>query len=89
MASLRTYCERLAHTVAQNMKENHFRCETSVGFLSNCCDDHAPEEFAIDRSFSGAGWSGATLNYKTLRESYSLACVRSPESASNIVERVA
>jgi hypothetical protein len=39
MASLRTYCERLAHTVAQNMKENHFRCETSVGFLSNCCDE--------------------------------------------------
>jgi hypothetical protein len=30
-----------------------------------------------------------TLNYKILRESSSLACVRSPESASNEVERVA
>ncbi len=51
MASLRTYCERLAHTVAQNMKENHFRCETSVGFLSNCCD----EEITRPRSSQSTG----------------------------------
>jgi len=28
-----------AHTAVQNMKENHFRFETSVGFLSNCRDE--------------------------------------------------
>jgi hypothetical protein len=51
-----------------------------------------PKEFAIDRyqrALVVAGGSGAALNYKTLRESYSLACVRSPESASNKDERLA
>jgi hypothetical protein len=53
------------------MKENHFRCEASVCFQSNSCD----EEIAIDRyqrASVAAGWRGVTLNYKTLRESYSL-----------------
>jgi hypothetical protein len=39
MPSVRTDGERLAHTVVQNMKENLFRFELSVNFLSNCCDE--------------------------------------------------
>jgi hypothetical protein len=30
---------KLRASCGQNMKENDFRCEVSVGFLLNCCDE--------------------------------------------------
>lgn len=75
MASLRTYCERLAPTVAQ--KENHFRRETSVGFLSNCCDE---ESRAVRNRWIPGSFSGCRLvrSYIKLQNSSRIlqSCVR-------------
>jgi len=49
----KTLCERLAHTVVQNMKENHFRYETSVGFLSNCCGEEVTRPSGSQSTNSG------------------------------------
>jgi hypothetical protein len=56
MPSVRTDGERLAHTVVQKLKENLFRFEPSVNFLSNGCDEEVTRPRCSQSTDTGELW---------------------------------